>query len=82
MKPGDKFKADGERLRYTVIAADDRFAIMTKPFAPKKTYIYTITDLRRGIRGSCNMIFGPPFDFNTLTGPVRLSRCYGTAIWQ
>lgn len=48
-KPGDKFKANNERNRYTVMAADDRFAIMTKPFAAQKTYIYTITDVQRGV---------------------------------
>lgn len=60
MKVGDKIKMDGERIRYTVQAANDRFAIMTKPFAPKRTYIYCITDLKRGVRGPCNLIFGPP----------------------
>lgn len=68
MKPGDKFKADRERNRYTVMAADERFAIMTKPFAPNKTYIYTISDLERGVRGPCDLIFGPPHELNTPDG--------------
>lgn len=68
MKPGDKFKADRERNRYTVMAANDRYAIMTKPFAPKKTYIYTISDLERGVRGPCDLIFGPPAPMDTEHG--------------
>lgn len=71
MKPGDKFKADKERNRYTVRATDARFAIMTKPFNARKTYIYTIADLERGVRGACNMIFGPPCNFNTTNGAAE-----------
>ncbi len=68
MKHGDKFKADGERNRYTVMAANDRFSIMVKPFAPKKTYIYTIADLELGVRGPCDLIFGPPYALDTQDG--------------
>jgi hypothetical protein len=41
---------------------------MTKPFNARKTYLYTITDLKRGVRGPCNLIFGIPFDVNTPGG--------------
>jgi hypothetical protein len=68
MRPGDKFKAVGERRRYTVMAADNRFTIAVKPFAARKTYLYTITDLKRGVRGRCDLIFGPPGDLNTTVG--------------
>jgi len=68
MRPGDKFKATGERRRYTVMAADNRFAIAVKPFAAQKTYLYTITDLERGVRGPCNLVFGPPSELNTTVG--------------
>lgn len=71
VKPGDKFKADGERNRYTVMAANDRFVIATKPFSPQKTYIYTIADLERGVRGPCDLIFGPPC---TLDKPDEATR--------
>lgn len=57
---GSKIRMDGERQAYTVQAANDRFAIMTKPFNAKRTYLYTITDLDRKVRGPCNLIFGPP----------------------
>jgi len=63
-----KMKFDGERQRYTVMAHNERFAIMTKPFNARKTYLYTITDLVRGVRGPCNLIFGLPCDVNTPGG--------------
>jgi len=55
---GSKIRMDGERTSYTVQAANDRFAIMTKPHF--KTYLYTITDLQRRVRGPCNLVFGLP----------------------
>lgn len=66
-----KIKFDGERQRYTVMAHNDRFAIMTKPFNAQKTYLYTITDLERGVRGPCNFIFGLPCDVNTPEGAAE-----------
>lgn len=63
-----KVKFDAERQRYTVMAANERFAILTKPFNAQKTYLYTITDLKRGVRGPCNLIFGLPCDVDTLAG--------------
>ena len=65
---GSKIKMDGERERYTVQAANDRFAIMTKPFNARRTYHYTITDLEREVRGPCNLIFGLPCDVNSPAG--------------
>ena len=63
-----KVKLDAERQRYTVMARNERFAIMTKPFNAKRTYLYTIADLKRGVRGPCNLIFGLPCDVNTSEG--------------
>lgn len=60
MRPGDKVRMTGERQRYTVTAVDDRFAIMSKPFNARRTYLYTITDLKLGVRGPCDLIFGVP----------------------
>jgi glycine betaine/choline ABC-type transport system substrate-binding protein len=71
MRPGEKFKATGERRRYTVMAADSRFAIAVKPFAAQKTYLYTITDLERGVRGRCDLIFGLPADLSTTEGAAE-----------
>lgn len=66
-----KIKMDGERQRYTVMARNDRFVIMTKPFNAQRTYLYTIADLQRGVRGPCNLIFGLPCDVNTRDGAVE-----------
>lgn len=46
-----------ERMPYTVQARSDRFIICTKPFAPKKTVIYSIVDTQLLKRGPDNMIF-------------------------
>jgi hypothetical protein len=71
LKVGSKIKMDSERLRYTVQAANNRFAIMTKPFNAKRTYLYTITDLKRGVRGPCNLIFGLPCHVNSPEGATE-----------
>lgn len=71
MKVGAKIKFEGERQRYTVMACNDRFAIMVKPFNARKTYLYTITDLERGVRGPCNLIFGPPAKLDTQEGAAQ-----------
>jgi len=63
-----KIKLEGERQRYTVQAHNERFFIMTKPFNARQTYLYTIADLQRGVRGPCNKIFGLPCDVNTPEG--------------
>lgn len=64
-------RLEGERQRYKVMAHNDRFAIMTKPFNAQRTYLYTIADLKRGVRGPCNLIFGLPCDVNTLEGAAE-----------
>lgn len=54
----DKVKCVGEKQRYTIQARNDRFVILTKPFNAQKTYLYSIVDLERKIRGRDNLIFG------------------------
>lgn len=73
LKVGDKFKFESEKQRYTVQAVNDRFAIMTKPLNVLKTYLYTITDRKRGVRGPCNLIFGVPYwmDLSTREGAAE-----------
>ena len=66
-----KVKLEGERQRYTVMAHNDRFFIMTKPFSAQKTYLYTIADLKREVRGPCNLIFGLPCDVDTPEGAAN-----------
>ena len=55
---GSKVKFKSEKLRYTVQASDDRFAICTKPFNPRHTVLYTIIDFEEQVRGTENLIFG------------------------
>lgn len=69
---GTKIKFDSEKQRYTVQASNDRFIILTKPFNAQKTYLYTIVDLERGIRGKCNLIFGLPCDVNSQDGAKQV----------
>jgi hypothetical protein len=69
-----KVKFEGERQRYTIMANNDRYFIMTKPFNAQKTYLYTIADLERGVRGPCNLIFGLPCDVNTPEGASEALR--------
>lgn len=69
-----KVRMNGERQRYSVMARDDRFVIMAKPFNARKTYLYTIADLERGERGPCDLIFGPPADLNTPDGAAEALR--------
>ena len=77
MEVGYKFKADSEKQRYTVQAFNDRFVIMTKPFNLQKTYMYTIADLDRKVRGAVDLIFGLPEDVdNTSDANTVLAGLY------
>lgn len=58
MKVGDKIKFKKEKQRYTVQACNEKFAVCTKPFNPKKTVLYTIIDFEKDIRGTENLVFG------------------------
>lgn len=63
---GDKLKFKSEKIRYTVTACDERFVIATKPFNPKKTFLYTIIDLVEKKRSSddcyCRFNYEDPED--------------------
>ncbi len=63
-----RIKLEGERQRYTIMASNGRYFIMVKPFNAQKTYLYTIADLERGVRGPCNLIFGLPCDVDIPEG--------------
>lgn len=62
---GSRVYFDGERMPYTIQARDERFLVCTKPFAARRTYIYSIVDLQRGERGPDNMIFGRAGGYET-----------------
>lgn len=43
--PGTKLKWEGQKRTFKVIARNDNFIIITRPYNPKKTYEYSILDL-------------------------------------
>lgn len=57
LEEGSKVWFREEVRPYTVKASNDRYAICTKPFNLKKTVLYTIVDLKEGVRGSDDLIF-------------------------
>jgi hypothetical protein len=66
LKKGDKVWFPGEKQGYTVRACDERYAVCTKPFNPRKTVLYTIIDLKENIRGTENLIFCMGFETDEL----------------
>lgn len=53
-KVGDKIKFKTEKQRYTIMACDERFIIAQKPFNPRRTFMYTLIDLKEKERSSDN----------------------------
>lgn len=53
-----KVKFKEEKQVYTVRAANERFAICTKPLNLAHTVLYTIIDWAQQIRGTENLVFG------------------------
>ncbi len=72
LKVGDKIKFKSEKHRYTIQANSDRYIVCTKPFNVRKTYLYTIIDLERLVRGAVGLIFGLIDDVNT---PEKAQEC-------
>lgn len=68
IKVGSKIYFEGEKRPYTVQALDKEFIICTKPFAARKTVLYSIIDLKDHVRGPENMVFGPMHDYETRKG--------------
>lgn len=65
---GSKLWFAEEKQGYTVQAFDDRFIICTKLFNARRTYLYTILDLKRDVRGRDNLVFGSFHHYNTKEG--------------
>lgn len=57
LEVGHKIYFSGERNGYTVKALNDRFAICTKPYNPKRTVLYSIIDINRQVRGPNDLVF-------------------------
>ena len=53
-KVGDKVKFVDEQRPYTIKACNERFIIATKPYNPKRTFMYTIIDFEHLVRGADN----------------------------
>jgi hypothetical protein len=68
LKRGDKVKLNQFKQRFTVQAASENFAILTKPFNLKKTYSYTILDFRKNLRNRDNQVFGFWEDYDNKEG--------------
>ena len=70
----NKVKMCSEKQRYTVQAFDERFAVCTKPFNARKTYLYFVADMKTGLRGPSNWPYGFPFNepVNTPIGGQKL----------
>lgn len=57
---GDKIRFAEEKRPYKVRACDERFLVCTKPYNLRpQTVIYTIVDLKAGIRGTDGYSIGP-----------------------
>jgi hypothetical protein len=66
LSKGDKVWFAEEKQGYTVRACNDRYAVCTKPFNPKRTVLYSIVDLKEDIRGRENLIFCMGFETDQL----------------
>lgn len=64
--PGSRIWFEGERMPYTVQARSERYLVCTKPFAPRKTVIYTVVDLKEKVRGTENLVFCAGFETKEL----------------
>lgn len=54
LKIGNRIKFLKEKISYKIMAFDDRFIICQKPYNPKRTFMYSIIDLKKNIRGADN----------------------------
>jgi hypothetical protein len=49
---GDRVWLGGKKQPWTVRARGPRYVILTKPYNPKRSTLYTVIDLELGIRGT------------------------------
>ncbi len=74
---GSKIHFAEEKRPYTVRAVNDRFAICTKPFNPKRTFLYTIVDFKERVRGTENLIFCMGFETDEQCREALARLCSG-----
>lgn len=58
VRAGDRIRFAEDKQKYTVKARSERYLVCTKPFNLKRTVIYTVIDIERGVRGTEDLIFG------------------------
>jgi hypothetical protein len=64
IKVNDKvYFSDEPSIGYWVKACNDRYAILTRPYNPRRTVIYTIWDMKENIRSTNDYVFNP-YDYN------------------
>lgn len=57
-----KFTEDKRPYKVRAVSQDGRYAICTKPFNLRHTYLYTIIDLYNGWRGPDNRVFSRGYE--------------------
>lgn len=68
---GDRIKFKSEKQRYIIRACDERFIIAIKPFNARKTYLYTIVDLKKKCRGADNWYCKYDYEKDDLTDCLK-----------
>lgn len=62
--PGAKIEWENQKRTFKVIARNDNFIIIARPYNPKRTFEYSILDLKYMVCNRDNMIFGPKYDYS------------------
>lgn len=62
--PGSKITWKGQKTRFKVIARNDNFIIIARPYNPKRIYEYSILDLEYMECSRDNSIFGPKYNYS------------------
>lgn len=60
--PGDRVKFAENKIAWTVRSRSARFIILTRPFNPRNTVVYTIVDLQTMKRGPDDRLFSRGYE--------------------
>lgn len=73
----------GEKRPYTVMAKNKHLVACVKPFTVRKTYIYTILDIKRGYRGTDGFVLGLSWKNRTsCVDSLKVMHKYGGEVSQ
>lgn len=64
--PGTKIEWKNQKKTFKVIARNDNFIIIARPFNLRKTFEYSILDLQYMQCNRDNMIFGPKYNYSNI----------------